>query len=155
MKVLGISIIVNSEKCAKTCSDKSLNDFSCSFSLERIENIFILDLARLSYFYFYLGFATGILIGLFYSLFFSSPYSSCSRCALTSCPVESFCFNTENNFKTMQILVLILVIKVKSKLYRPLFSNVHYNEYSLHCRAVQTVGPGPKFGTLTDFFWAL
>ena len=27
--------------------------------------------------------------------------------------------------------------------------------FIVYCRDFQTVGPGPKFGPLTDFFWAL
>ena len=30
-----------------------------------------------------------------------------------------------------------------------------YTAYILGRRVVQTVGPGPKFGHLTDCFWAL
>ena len=36
--------------------------------------------------------------------------------------------------------------------FSTIFSVFHFITY---IRVVQTVGPGPKFGPLTDFFWAL
>ena len=48
-------------------------------------------------------------------------------------------------------LNLFTRIKVTSLLIK----QYHYYTHILYSRVVQTVGPGPKFGPLTDFFWAL